>query len=66
MQYQTTIFSSGSPELADYLKAHPVGTKVQSPTKKTTWTVTQVNVNEEIPPHPDTGEAMTQVTLIMQ
>jgi hypothetical protein len=63
-RYLTTIFQTGSKELKDYLGNHKTGSLLYGPNKA--WKVVQVDVDADIPPHPDTGAAMTQVTLRLE
>lgn len=57
----TTIFTTGSDEFNEYVSKHTVGDVWQAGVN--TWTITEVNIQDNQPPSPFDGSAQTSVTL---
>lgn len=58
----THIFDAGSSQLTDYVEKNSVGNKIASP-DGVIWTVTGLEVDDNIPPNPSTGKSSVKVTL---
>lgn len=63
----SNLFPTGSPQLENYLTKHKVGAKLTADNgTETGWFIIDVGTNPNFPPHPQTGEAVTQVILTVE
>lgn len=60
----TRIFDSDSDELTNYLTKNKVGTTIVD--NKKTWTIKEVEIDDTIPSHPETGNSSTKVILTLK
>lgn len=64
MQY-TQLFETGSVELTKFLEKNAVGKTLPSPEGSKVWTILEVDITDDIPPNPMTGQKSTKVSLTL-
>jgi hypothetical protein len=59
------LFEPNSTELAKFLEKNKVGSTLQGPSGGKVWTISDVDIDEDIPPNPMTGKKSVKVSLTL-